>query len=95
MSQPEVACVGQAGAKEDHPWNAPGTAPVFGPCGAMGGMPLGCDGDGEGSFGDCCGNNPDNPCGRFAMGDMAENYEWPSMPVTEWNSGSFQGIIHK
>ena len=43
MSQPEVACVGQAGAKEDHPWNAPGTAPVFGPCGAMGGMPLGCN----------------------------------------------------
>ena len=26
------------------------------------------------------------------MGDMAENYEWPSMPITEWNSGSYQEV---
>ena len=84
MSQPEVACVGQSGAKEDHPWRAPGTAPVFGPCGSMGGMPLGCDSDGEGSFGDCCSNN----CDSFALGGNAEAYQWPNMPVTEWIAGA-------
>ena len=88
MLQPEVECVGQAGAKDDHPWYAPGTAPVFGPCGSAGGMPLGCNNDGEGSFGDCCSNN----CDSYAMGDNAENYEWPAMPITEWKAGSFQEV---
>ena len=88
MSQPEVACVGQSGAKEDHPWRAPGTAPVFGPCGSMGGMPLGCDNDGEGSFGDCCSGN----CDSFALGGNAEAYQWPNMPTTEWTAGSFQEV---
>ena len=92
MSQPEVTCTGQAGANHDnykrYPWQAPGTAPVFGPCGSMGGMPLGCDNDGEGSFGDCCSSN----CDTFALGDNAENYLWPDMPVTEWVAGSYQEV---
>ena len=97
MSQPEVKCIGQAGENDPgeiatFPWSAPGTAPVFGPCGTLGGAPNGCDGDGIGTFGDCCGNNADSPCGRFAMGDNAENYEWPDMPITEWNAGSFQEV---
>lgn len=99
LSQPEVKCVGQEAENDPErmaqlPWAAPGRAPNY-PCGNLGAAPNGCDDDGEGSFGDCCGKNPDNPCGRFAMGDMAENYEWPSMPVTEWNSGSYQGTSHK
>ena len=88
MNQTEVTCVGQNGAKPDHPWNAPGTAPVFGPCGSMGGMPFGCDNDGGDSFGDCCSAN----CDMFAKGNNSESYEWPSMPITEWQSGSFQEV---
>ena len=93
MSQPEVTCKGQAGGDDDnykrYPWQAPGTAPVYGPCGALGGKPNGCNDDGEGDFGDCCfGQN----CGFFALGDNAENYQWPDMPVTEWISGSYQEV---
>ena len=44
---------------------------MFGPCGSMGGMPLGCDNDGEGSFGDCCSGN----CDAFALGGNAEAYQ--------------------
>merc|ERR1711970_1093226 len=40
MSQPETTCIHQAGAN-DHgkkfPWHAPGTAPIFGSCGTLGG----------------------------------------------------------
>ena len=53
----------------------------------MGGNPYGCEEDGVGNFGDCCKN-----CGYFAMGDMAQNYQWPNMPVTEWFSGSYQEV---
>ena len=91
MSQPEVTCTGQAGNNENYktfPWFAPGTAPVFGPCGSLGGMPLGCNNDGEGEFGDCCSSN----CDTFALGDNAENYLWPDMPFTEWIAGSYQEV---
>jgi len=89
MSQQEVKCVGQAGAKEEHPWNAPGTAKPYGPCGALGGNPYGCHGDGVGHFGDCCGNE----CDGFAIGNNAELYDWPGdVPVTEWLAGSQQEV---
>jgi len=91
LDQSEVTCVGQAGAHDDHkkfPWNAPGTAPVYGPCGANGGKPLGCNDDGKGNFGDCCSHN----CDTFALGDNAENYHWHNPPVTEWKAGSFQEV---
>jgi len=90
MSQPEVQCVGQTGAKTTHPWNAPGTAPVHGPCGTLGGWPEGCFGNGTGTFGDCCGNN----CDSFALGKNAEEYDLATsdIPVTEWLAGSHQEV---
>ena len=85
MSQPENTCNGNAGSNNQlkKPWNAPGTAPVHGPCGTLGGMPNGCNADGEGTYGDCCTEN----CGIFALGNNTENYPWPDMPVTEWFAG--------
>ena len=92
MAQDEVTCLHQAGHyddKKEFPWNAPGTAPTFGPCGTMGGNPLGCDGDSTGEFGDCCSHN----CDGFALGKNAEEYSWPGeIPVTEWSAGSHQEV---
>jgi len=91
LAQNEVTCVGQAGA-HDHdkkfPWNAPGTAQPFGPCGTLGGIPLGCQNDGSGKFGDCCSDH----CDGFALGENAETYKWHNPPVTEWAAGSFQEV---
>lgn len=87
ISQPEVKCVGQAGANDKNkkfPWNAPGTAPVFSPCGTMGGNPYGCNMDGDGDFGDCCSGN----CDGFALGGLAEEYQWPDAPTTKWKAGT-------
>jgi len=92
MAQNDVTCIHQAGHhdhKKEFPWNAPGTAPVFGPCGTLGGWPRGCHGDGSGKFGDCCSGN----CDGFALGKNAEEYDWPGeMPVTEWLAESFQEV---
>lgn len=91
MSQPEVTCIHQAGFHDDKhefPWHAPGTAPVFGPCGSLGGNPDGCNGDGKGKFGDCCSKN----CDSFALGDMATSYAWQGAPITEWKAGSLQEV---
>ena len=93
MSQPEVLCIGQEADNDPDemakkPWSAPGTAFIYSPCGTLGGAPNGCNDDGEGEFGECCGDS----CGKFAMGDNAENYEWPDMPITEWTAGSFQEV---
>ena len=52
ISQPEVTCIGQAGHNDhDHkfPWWSPGTTPIFGSCGTMGGIPAGCNGDYSGT----------------------------------------------
>jgi len=90
-AQNEITCVGQAGHHDTHkkfPWNAPGTAPVYGPCGANGGKPFGCNDDGKGHFGDCCGDH----CDHFALGDNAENYHWHHAPATEWKAGSEQEV---
>ena len=56
FSQPEVLCRDGDLMTEhdDYPWMAPGTAPVFSPCGVMGGNPNGCLNDGIGSLGDIC-----------------------------------------
>jgi len=91
LSQPETTCIHQAGYHDDDkkfPWNRPGTAPSYGPCGTLGANPFGCDGDGEGKFGDCCGHN----CDSFAFGENAETYDWPHAPVTEWRAGSYQEV---
>ena len=95
LAQAEVTCVHQAGHHDtahQYPWHAPGTAPVFGPCGTMGGWPRGCSGDGDGTFGDCCSGN----CDGFALGNNTEEYDWESIgggiPVTEWFAGSHQEV---
>jgi len=74
---------------KNNPWNSPGTAPVYGSCGTLGGNPLGCNNDGEGKFGDCCN---EQCSGGFALGDNAENYEWDNPAVTEWKAGSYQEV---
>ena len=85
MEMPENTCNGNAENDNvrSNPWFAPGTAPVNGPCGTMGGMPNGCNGDGKGSYGDCCTEK----CGIFAFGNNTKDYAWPDMPVTEWFAG--------
>jgi len=89
MVQEEVTCRHQAGNKDTHPWFAPGTAPVYGACGTLGGWPEGCHHDGKGHFGDCCSHN----CDGFALGKNAEEYHWPGeIPVTEWFAGSYQEV---
>merc|ERR1712086_181216 len=75
--------------KKEYPWNAPGSAPVFGPCGTLGGWPHGCNGDDNGDFGDCCSGN----CDGFALGKNAEDYHWPGIiPTTPWLAGSYQEV---
>lgn len=92
MAQNDVTCTHQAGHhdnKKEFPWNAPGTAPVFGPCGTLGGWPAGCNGDYTGTFGDCCSHN----CDGFALGKNAEEYDWPGeIPFTMWSAGSNQEV---
>jgi len=90
MEQPWVTCHHQSGTHgKTTPWFAPGTAPVYGACGTLGGWPEGCHHDGKGHFGDCCSGN----CDGFALGKNAEEYDWPGeIPVTEWFAGSFQEV---
>merc|ERR1712226_1408969 len=90
-SQPDCDC----GHRDviDYPWMAPGSAPVFSPCGALGGLPNGCNNDGVGNFGDfCCDGKCDCNCGSFAKGDLAQNYEWPQAPSTQWKAGSIEEV---
>jgi len=72
----------------NNPWHAPGTAPIFSPCGVAGGNPEGCTGQEHEKFGDCCGDN----CGGYSLGENAEEYPWPNAPVTEWKAGSYQEV---
>jgi len=94
LNQSEIACINQAGHQNNpdrfnYPWHAPGTAPVFSPCGTLGGWPNGCNGDGTGNFGDCCSGN----CDGFALGKNAEDYDWPGeIPFTPWLAGSNQEV---
>lgn len=74
------------------PWSAPGTAPIFSPCGCGGGNPMGCRadrGDFSEKFGGCCGKTG---CSGYAFGVPAENYIWPEAPVTDWQIGSSQEV---
>ena len=91
MSQPEALC--KQHGSTSNPWLAPGTAPVFSPCGTMGGNPLGCRGDGVGNFGDVCIFADETFPGGFAKGWNAEEFDWPGeIPVTEWSPGSEQEV---
>ena len=54
-----------------NPWHAPGTAPVFSPCGMAGGNSEECTGGNQNEkFGDCCGRN----CSGYSFGNNAEEY---------------------
>merc|ERR1712126_392828 len=87
-----------------YPWSAPGTAPVFSPCGAMGGHPYGCSGvlmdefRIAKEFGDLCpcvGEHRGSEymgCGGFAYGGLAHEYDWPNAPITKWQTGSVQPV---
>ena len=93
MSQPEVKCIGQQGENDPgklatFPWSAPGATPIWSPCGTLGGNKDGCTGEEDETFGDCCGDS----CGGFGLGDNAENYDWPDIPITEWMAGSYQEV---
>ena len=52
-----------------NPWRAPGSAPIYSPCGVAGGNPQGCP-VGEGEIGDNC------PGGGFAYGPDAVNVDF-------------------
>ena len=61
-----------------NPWMAPGTAPVFSPCGVWGGNPKGCGGveqDGE------C------PGGGSSMGQDSRDIIWNNTVTTQWVRG--------
>jgi len=65
-----------------HPWRAPGSAPVYSPCGVAGGNPNGCP------IGAPRGKGEDCPGGGWSHGPKAENYPFQDIPVTKWNVGS-------
>merc|ERR1711872_381319 len=61
-----------------NPWRAPGTAPLYSPCGVAGGNPDGSPVGGP--EGDC-------PGGGFGYGPAAEFVEFPGVVTTEWKLG--------
>jgi len=63
-----------------NPWRAPGSAPIYSPCGVAGGNPDGCP-EGEGDIGDNC------PGGGFAYGPDAVNVDFEDVQTTEWRAG--------
>ena len=96
MLQPETECIllnGYHNPHMNHPWMAPGSANIFSPCGVMGGLPNGCNEDGEGYFGQVCNDcNCGCSCGAFAMGGRAEQYDWPQAPTTQMKAGSIEEV---
>lgn len=68
-----------------HPWAAPGTAPLWSPCGVDGGNAQGCP----------VGNSGKGGCaaGGYGLGpDARDWYQDRSRPVTKWAAGSVQEI---
>jgi len=70
------------GAFENMPWRAPGSAPIFSPCGIEGGNPHGCPSGVEQPVGTPC------PGGGSAYGTDALNASFPDVVTTEWAAGS-------
>jgi hypothetical protein len=66
------------------PWRAPGTAPVWSPCGVDGGNPGGCPFGAKAPEG-CAG-------GGYAFGPDARNYSFPDVVKTTWKAGSVQRV---
>lgn len=68
-----------------HPWRAPGTAPLYSPCGVDGGNLHGCP----------AGNTAKSGCapGGYGNGpDARDWYQGKTRPVTKWKAGSEQEI---
>ena len=68
-----------------NPWRAPGTAPIFSPCGIDGGNPKGCqhpDGSPVSKDGSGCGG------GGYGHGPDSREIEWTSVVTTEWKAGA-------
>jgi len=64
-----------------NPWMAPGSAPVWSPCGVGGGNPEGC--------GPQEGMDPiDCPGGGYSYGPDARDFHWEAAVSTEWTRGS-------
>ena len=63
-----------------NPWRAPGSAPIFSPCGAAGGNSKGCKMVEKGRC----------PGGGYLNGPLAEHYykHLKNVPVTEWSIGA-------
>ena len=61
-----------------NPWMAPGTAPVFSPCGLWGGNPKGCGGVAQ--DGEC-------PGGGSSMGPDSRDITWNNTVTTQWTKG--------
>ena len=84
----------------DHPWMAPGTAPVHGPCGAYGGNPHGCHRAPPGGLQDTESRDIGKECGNggWPGGPLAEDYfmspGFPDMVTTEWKAGSVEEAGH-
>jgi hypothetical protein len=62
-----------------NPWKAPGTAPIFSPCGVFGGNPDGCGGEPE---------NGECPGGGSSKGPDALDFNFTGVQTTEWKAGS-------
>lgn len=65
----------------EHPWTAPGTAPIFSPCGHDGGNPTGCPVGNAGKDGCAAGGYGHGP-------DAREWYQNRPRFQTEWQAGS-------
>jgi len=77
--------------RNDNPWQAPGTAPVFSPCGVSGGNPRGClAGKDLRPKGSRCPLDFDN--GAWTYGKKQEKYKFPNSTTTSWKRGSVQEV---
>jgi len=82
-----------------HPWNAPGSAPIWGNgCGVNGGNPNGCyiTGDTVEVLGTCCGKPGTGDCGGYSGGKSAlEHYKdglFEDPKVTTWKRGGNEEV---
>jgi hypothetical protein len=67
--------------RNDNPWQAPGTAPLFSPCGVSGGNPQGClAGKDLRPKGSRCPLDFDN--GAWSYGKKQEEYKFPNSTTT-------------
>ena len=58
-----------------NPWMSPGSAPVFGPCGAAGGFPRGCPWGAPSAPADDCSKEA-GAMGGFSYGPLATEYDF-------------------